>query len=168
MGLVGVNHVATVSKDLDALIGFYETAFDARLLADIQVPHMPLPHVTGRHALIALGGPSFLHAWEAAEDADLHRFEGEIFARGRVDHFALQADSYATFERMRQRLVEAGASKGEVNDFGLMLSFSFEDPDGLWVEVCWWKDGLDPTAMDPGLLRDPIGDAPRTVNGTAG
>jgi hypothetical protein len=53
-----------------------------------------------------------------------------------VDHFALETGTYADFEHLRQILVAEGASTGEVNDFGLMTSFTFEDPDGLWTEVC--------------------------------
>ncbi|HEY7874209.1 MAG TPA: hypothetical protein VIG64_03705 [Actinomycetota bacterium] len=49
-----------------------------------------------------------------------------------------------------------------MNDFGLLTSFSFEDPDGLWAEVCWWKDGPDLSRWDATLMRDPIADgAPR-------
>ena len=40
-----------------------------------------------------------------------------------------------------------------------MLSFSFTDPDGLWTEVSWWKDGPDLTTLDAGLVKDPIADA---------
>jgi hypothetical protein len=90
---------------------------------------------------------------------DPARFDGEIFDRGRVDHFSLQAATYADFEKLRQRLLKEGAITGEVTDFGVMLSFSFTDPDGLWTEVSWWKDGPDLTTLDAGLVKDPIADA---------
>ena len=157
--LTGVNHVATVTKDLDRLIGFYEEIFGAKCVLDVEVPHMVLRSATGpaRHAFIAIGGPSVLHAWQIT-GVDPDQFDGEIFSRGRVDHFALSVDNYSDFERLRQTLVGAGASTGEINDFGLMISFSFQDPDGLWAEVCWWKNGLNIDEFDAGLMTDPIAD----------
>lgn len=104
---------------------------------------------------LSLGGPTVLHAWQV-DGVDPDEFDGEIFSRGRVDHFALAAESYADFERLRQTLVEEGATSGEVNDSGLMLSFSFQDPDGLWTEVAWWKHGPDLTRLDSTLMKDPI------------
>jgi hypothetical protein len=53
-------------------------------------------------------------------------------------------------------VVAEGASTGEVNDFGLMTSLSSVDPDGLWAEVCWWKDGPELSRLDATLMRDPI------------
>ncbi|HVF52856.1 MAG TPA: VOC family protein [Actinomycetota bacterium] len=157
MGLIGVNHVATVSKDLDGLVQFYSRIFGSECLLDVEVPFMPLKQADGggRHVFLSLGGPTVLHAWQV-DGVDPDEFDGEIFSRGRVDHFALAAESYADFERLRQTLVEEGATSGEVNDFGLMLSFSFQDPDGLWTEVAWWKDGPDLTGLDSTLMKDPI------------
>lgn len=157
--LTGVNHIATVSKDLDTLIDFYDRIFGARVLLDVDIPEMVLRSGRGpaRHVFIEVGGPSVLHAWQI-EGVDPSRFDGEIFGRGRVDHFALLTGTYTDFERLRQKLVADGASTGEVNDFGLMLSFSFHDPDGLWAEVAWWKDGPDLSDLDARLMTDPIAD----------
>lgn len=157
MGLIGTNHIATVSKDLDRLVEFYSRVFDSECLLDVEVPFMPLKKEggSGRHVFISLGGPTVLHAWQI-DGADPDQFDGEIFSRGRVDHFALATSSYADFERFRETLVEEKATTGEVNDFGLMLSFSFQDPDGLWTEVAWWKDGPDLSGLDAKLMRDPI------------
>ena len=58
-----------------------------------------------------------------------------MWGRGRLDHFGLQAASVESFETIRQRLVEHGASDGEVNDFGTARSVFFRDPDGLEGEV---------------------------------
>ena len=155
--LAGVNHIATVSQDLDALIDFYDRIFDAKVLEDEEIPHMVLRSTSGRgrRVMIALGGPGFLHAWQIA-GVDPSRLDGEIFERGRVDHFSLAVDSYSDFEHLRHKLVGEGASTGDVNDFGVMLSFSFQDPDGLWAEVSWWKDGPDLTKIDWALMKDPI------------
>ena len=155
--LIGVNHIATVSRNLDDLIDFYDRMFDAKVLVDIEIPDMVLKSdpTPGRHVFISVGGPSILHVWQI-DGVDPARFDGQMFDRGRVDHFSLQAGTYADFEKLRQRLVKEGATTGEVTDFGVMLSFCFKDPDGLWTEVSWWKDGPDLTTRDAGLVKDPI------------
>ena len=156
-GLVGINHVATVSSDLDGLVAFYERVFGADCLYDEEIPFMPARGAGGsaRHVFISLGGPTFLHAWQV-QGVDPAAFDGDIFSRGRVDHFALAVETYADFERLRRTLIEEGSTDGEVNDFGLMLSFSFTDPDGLWAELSWWKDGPSLSRFDASLMQDPI------------
>jgi predicted lactoylglutathione lyase len=86
----------------------------------------------------------------------LHAFEQDapapapVFHRGRVDHLALNVEDHDDFERLGRRLVEVGASTGEVTDFGAILSIGFEDPDGLACELCWMRpsatlaDAIDP------------------------
>ncbi len=54
---------------------------------------------------------------------------------GRIDHAGLAAASAEAFETNWNRLVEAGASDGTVNDSGGALSILFRDPDGLEGEV---------------------------------
>ena len=152
MTLIGVNHIATVTEDLNRLIEFYERIFQSKTLLDVAIPE-----IKARHAFITIGGPSILHAWEV-EDVDLSRFDGEMFGRGRIDHIALQADSYSSFETLRRRLMDEGATEGVVNDFGPMQSFSFRDPDGLWCEVGWYKDEADASRLDMSLFQDPIAD----------
>ena len=63
-----------------------------------------------------------------------------MFGRGCIDHFALGVDDEAEFERLRSRLVAAGASSGTVTDFGVLLSVGFKDPDGMACELCWFRD----------------------------
>jgi len=147
--LTGVNHVATITEDLDRLADFYGRVFDTPKVLEISIPSL------GRHAFISIGGPATLHVWEV-DGTIPSDFGSEIFDRGRVDHFALEAKSYEDFEELRRRLIQEGATKGEVNDFGVSLSFSFTDPDGTWAEVAWWKAGVDPGNLDANAFEDPI------------
>jgi len=53
--LKGVNHVATITGDLDRLADFYGRIFDSPKVIEIQIPRL------GRHAFISIGGPATLH-----------------------------------------------------------------------------------------------------------
>jgi hypothetical protein len=59
--------------------------------------------------------------------------------RGRIDHIGPAAASQEAFETIRDRLVDARASDGTVNDFGGALCIFFRDPDRLEGEVLLTK-----------------------------
>ena len=65
-----------------------------------------------------------------------------MFARGRLDHLALNAASEESFRELHRRVVAEGASDGEVTDMGSLLNFSFQDPDYAIHEVVWVKPGI--------------------------
>ena len=69
-----------------------------------------------------------------------HWLEWYRAGRGRIDHFGLNASSRETFEHVRVRLMQLGASDGTITDFGTTLSVFFRDPDGLEAEALWNKD----------------------------
>lgn len=142
--LSGFNHVATVTRDMDRLVTFYEEVFDAKPEFDLVAPGLEL-----RHVGINLGG-ALLHAWEVPEEKT-GKFDQQMFSRGRLDHLALAARDEAALQVLRQRLVAAGACEGNVTDFGSILSVWFTDPDGMELEVCCFKAGVP-----IGEVRDPI------------
>jgi hypothetical protein len=51
-------------------------------------------------------------------------------ARGCLDPLALSVPDQAFLYEVRDRLVHAGVSGGEITDFGVALSLDFSDPDG--------------------------------------
>jgi len=65
-----------------------------------------------------------------------------MFGRGRLDHFALDAESEEAFWELRRRIVAEGAGDGEVTDMGSLLNLGFTDPDGGEHEVVWVKPGV--------------------------
>jgi catechol 2,3-dioxygenase-like lactoylglutathione lyase family enzyme len=132
--LTGFNHVATVTRDMDRLVAFYQEVFDATPVFDLVAPGLEL-----RHVGLDVGG-AFIHAWEA-EERTTGPFPQEMFRRGRLDHIALAARDEAALEVLRQRLVEHRACEGNVTDFGSILSVWFTDPDGMELEVCCIKTG---------------------------
>ncbi len=117
-----------------------------------RIVELPVPEHDGRHALIEIGGSATLHPFE------LPRIQPPLpqpmFARGRTDHFALNAPDADTFEALRSRLLERGATDGEVTDFGVMRVLTFTDPDGHTVELAHWVGGADPASLDMSQASD--------------
>ena len=132
--LAGIHHVATLTADLDRLVAFYERVFDARLLADMEEEGL-------RHAFIELGPTTWLHPFEIP-GVDVPQGPQDIFARGRIDHFALSAPDEATFWSLSARIADEGAGDGVVTDLGAVLSVNYTDPDGVWGEVMLDKPGV--------------------------
>src|SRR5262245_32117530 len=136
----GSNQVATLTADLDRLEAFYAEVFEATPLFD--------QHDAGhRHAMIMLGPFSGLHAFEV-DAARVPDGTQPMFGRGRLDHVAITAADAVAFEKIRQRAVAMGAS-AEVVDYGPMLAFNLEDPEGAEIEVCWVKPGVDLSTPPP-------------------
>jgi catechol 2,3-dioxygenase-like lactoylglutathione lyase family enzyme len=129
----GINHVATITPDLDRTKRFYAEAFDAETVWEMAAePDHP------RMAIIDLGG-AMLNVFEAPADEIIgdRRKQG---GRGPIDHFAIGVDSLATLESLRDTLVAAGAEIGEIQRLGPEWSLFFRDPDGMELEVCAHAD----------------------------
>lgn len=126
----GFNHVATPSTDLERHAAFYEQVFGAtvtfRMEADGDHPRM---------FILDLGGGAALNVFEVApgEIVGEQRPQG---GRGAIDHFAIAVDSLATLEDVKQRLADAGADIGEIQQLGPEWSLFFRDVDGTELEVC--------------------------------
>jgi catechol 2,3-dioxygenase-like lactoylglutathione lyase family enzyme len=133
----GFNHVATITSDLDRMKDFYVTAFEAEVVFEMQKRD---DHP--RMAVINLGGGSALNVFEAPADTIVgdRRSQG---GRGPIDHYAIAVDSRDTLEKMRDRLVQAGAEIGEIQQLGSEWSLFFRDPDGMELEVCAKADSND-------------------------
>src|SRR4051794_21139218 len=117
----GLNHVATLTADVDSLKAFHADLFGADTLFD-------RTDAGRRHAMIVLGPGSGIHAFEVAGDA-LPPSEAMI-RRGRLDHVAVTARDGTAFEEIRQRAIALGVGDGDVVDYGAMRAFHVVDPDG--------------------------------------
>jgi catechol 2,3-dioxygenase-like lactoylglutathione lyase family enzyme len=146
----GINHIAIVTQDLDRFLAFYAHTFDAKAAADI-VEEGP-SHEGLRHAFVDVGGGSMLHAFEMRENPNV-RESHDLFARGHLDHFAINAADADAFETLRRRLVDAEASDGTVTDFGRVRTVAFTDPDGYEGEVALWQEA--PLLMFDERLQEP-------------
>jgi len=126
----GFNHVATLTADMERLVGFYQGAFGATITFEMEARD---DHP--RMIILDLGGGAALNVFEvpASDIIGERRRQG---GRGAIDHFGLAVDSLATLEQIRDRLVANGAEIGEIQRLGGEWSLFFRDPDGMELEVC--------------------------------
>jgi len=96
--VAGINHVATLTSDLDRLERFYAEVFGAGVVRRWDGKQ--------RHSMIRLGSCAVLHAFEREGEAGLPE-TGPMFSRGRLDHLGINAASREAFEQLRERLVAA-------------------------------------------------------------
>jgi len=127
----GFNHVATLTTDMARTVAFYAGAFEAVKVFEMEKrddhPHM---------VILDLGGGAALNVFEVSADDIIgeRRRQGH---RGAIDHYALAVESREVLDRVRERLVQAGADEvGEVQRLGDEWSLFFRDPDGMELEVC--------------------------------
>ena len=139
--LNGIHHLTFVTSDMDRLIAFYERVFEARVTVDLEEEGL-------RHAFIEVGPHTVLHPFQVpgVEPPGPQ----QMFGRGQLDHFALNAASEEAFGEILRRVVAEGAGDGVVTDMGSLLNFGFTDPDGGEHEVVWVKPGVP---VEAGLRR---------------
>jgi len=137
----GINHLTFITADIDRLIDFYARVFEAKVTLDLTEGGL-------RHAFIEIGRTTVLHPFQIPEVNPPGKLP--MFKRGRLDHFALNATSEDAFRELRQRLIAEGRDDCIVIDMGLLLLFTFTDPDDGEHEVVWWKTN----GTETGVLRD--------------
>jgi catechol 2,3-dioxygenase-like lactoylglutathione lyase family enzyme len=131
----GFNHVATMTADLDRYLAFYGEIFGAEVLAimEAQGDHP-------RMAVVNMGGGA-LNVFEVPAESIIGD-RTKMGNRGPIDHYALAVDSEEKLKEIRDRLVSAGASSGEITQLGpSLLSVFFRDPDGAELEVAYLRTG---------------------------
>jgi catechol 2,3-dioxygenase-like lactoylglutathione lyase family enzyme len=132
--VTGFDHVSTSSGDVDRLTEFYRSIFGIEPL-----PGFPRVGADGRKiVLIPLASGTTLQATEVAlaDAPDILSPPGAIFyGTARFDHASFRATDAAAFDELLARLVAAGASTGDVREFGTQRFFAFRDPDGYLAEV---------------------------------
>lgn len=126
----GFNHVATLTSDMDRIVGFYSGVFGAEVVFEMEAredhPHM---------VILDLGGGAALNIFEVPPE-DIIGERTRQGGRGAIDHYALAVDSPSTLEDVRDRLSAVGADIGEIQRLGSEWSLFFRDPDGMELEVC--------------------------------
>jgi catechol 2,3-dioxygenase-like lactoylglutathione lyase family enzyme len=123
-----------MTADLDRYLAFYGEMFGAEVVSIMEAKdNHP------RMAIVNMGGDSALNVFEVPVGSIVGD-RTKMGGRGPIDHYALAVDSEEKLMEVRDRLVEAGASPGEVTQFGpALLSVFFRDPDGAELEVAYLK-----------------------------
>ena len=132
----GFNHVATMTANLERYLQFYGDVFGAEVITimDAEGDHP-------RMAVVNMGGGGALNVFEVPADSIVGD-RTKMGGRGPIDHYAFAVASEKKLLEIRDRLVERGASPGEVTQFGpALLSVFFRDPDGAELEVAFLKGG---------------------------
>jgi catechol 2,3-dioxygenase-like lactoylglutathione lyase family enzyme len=126
----GLNHVATLTTDIERHADFYKRAFGAEVTfqMDATADHP-------RMFILDLGGGAALNVFETSAE-DIIGDQRKQGGRGAIDHFALAVDSLTELEAVKQRLIDAGADIGEIQQLGSEWSLFFRDVDGMELEVC--------------------------------
>ena len=89
----GINHVGTLTNDASRLQTFYKEVFDAEVVRDgSELPKGDGPRLT----LIKIGEFAELNVFEIEGNTEADR-QTPMFGRGRLDHLALQAESFESF-----------------------------------------------------------------------
>lgn len=145
--LGGFHHVGVLTTDMDRLLAFYRTVFDATPVVESTDDGL-------RSALIDVGGGGLLHAFEVP-DGQIPLAGEPKYHRGQVDHIALAVPTREAFLAVRRRAIEAGATDGRVQDFGAGWGLKFRDPDGMEADLMW----ADPEAPLSALRRPDAGRA---------
>jgi catechol 2,3-dioxygenase-like lactoylglutathione lyase family enzyme len=126
----GFNHVATLTTDVERHARFYGQVFGAEVTFRMEAtPDHP------RMFILDLGGGGALNVFEVPPE-DLIGEQRKQGARGAIDHFGLAVSSLAELEAVKQRLVDAGADIGDIQQLGDEWSLFFRDVDGMELEVC--------------------------------
>lgn len=129
--VAAIHHIATATNDLDRFVDFYKTVLD--LEPD---PGFPMDTPVGRIAFYDLAGVQ-LQVVEASgiEPAPADQPAILLQQNLRLDHYTLRIDSADAFAKVKDALVERGASDGTVVDFQGSDLLAFTDPDGHRMEV---------------------------------
>jgi catechol 2,3-dioxygenase-like lactoylglutathione lyase family enzyme len=136
---VTLGHAVLITPDLDRTRRFYEDVVGLRTAI--------IDHARGgvrRSAWLVDGSgvPSLrlseVPGFVAGVADDL------VGRRGRIDQLVFTVATEADLRSTAARLVDAGASSGEVADVGPTLSVEFVDPDGGHHAVCTHRDRWTP------------------------
>ena len=128
--ITGFNHVATLTTDLDRFASWYGDVCGAEVVhtMDAEGDHP-------RMFIIDMGGGSALNVFEVPPESIIGE-RRRIGGRGAIDHFGIAVDGLPDLERIKERLVGAGADIGEIQRLGDEWSLFFRDVDGTELEVC--------------------------------
>ena len=125
--IIGASHVALTVRDRDAAAEWYQRVFGWIVLRRYEVGEAGTPRIT-------LFDPASFFALTVCQPED---GTGDDFDHRRtgLDHFAFGVADAAELDRWIAHLDELGIAHSPVRDIGLGSFVSFEDPDGIQLEL---------------------------------
>ena len=138
----GLSHVAIVTGDLDGFRTFYENiiGLETTVVFGGGPGH-------SRQAIL-MAGDAMLHVFEVANyDPTNQSCSAAMSERGRLDHLGFAVTDLEALTAVRDRLLAADASSGDIRQLGPMYSLRFVDPDGLESEINCFNCDFDPATM---------------------
>ena len=128
----GFNHVATVTADLERMVHFYQTVFDAGVTFEMEArddhPRMVILD-------LGSGSGSALNVIEQPSDTIVGD-RSKPGGRGPIDHYGIAVASRADLDQIHDRLTDANVDIGTIHRLSDTWSLFFRDPDGMELEVC--------------------------------
>lgn len=128
-----LNHAAIQTDDLGRFLDFYCGVLGLEHVFSEDTSSL-------RHAIVRCGPQSWLHPFQMSAAAGAPASDKPP-VRGRLDHIALTVGTAKAFSDLRRRLMACGASDGRIDDLGSFQTMSFDDPDGMRVELTLIVDG---------------------------
>jgi catechol 2,3-dioxygenase-like lactoylglutathione lyase family enzyme len=154
-----LGHTALVTADLDRFRRFYEDVFGFRTVMVDHPDGMPFRRLASMAD--AVGDDIRLLLFEVPGYAS-GLPDDVIGRRGRLDHVAVHIGEPDGFDDLVGRLVECGASSGEISELGPVRSVLFVDPDGghhnLQTPNPEWVPPRSVEIVDPALWARGRGD----------
>jgi catechol 2,3-dioxygenase-like lactoylglutathione lyase family enzyme len=126
----GFNHVATLTDNLDRVVDFYRTVFDAELTFEKAAT---ADHPRWRSSTSAAEARSTSSNSQPTRSSVIASRRAGV---ARSTTTASPSHPRAILNTMRDRLAAAGADIGEIQRLGDSWSLFFRDPDGMELEVC--------------------------------
>ena len=133
----GFHHVALVTPDLDATIGFYGEVLGMRV-GDV----FAATERQGRHCFIKPGdvetlGLHFFELREARVFPYPETFERFAFVPGALQHVAFALPDEAAAMALRRRLEGFGVEATPTTNLGSISNMLFRDNNGMLLEATW-------------------------------
>ena len=127
----GFNHVATLTSDMDRTVKFYRDAFEAD--RDVRDAGTRRPSTNDDPRPRWRCGPQRVRGRRPTTSSANVASKATV---ARSTTTRSRSSPKDVLERIKSRMVDAGAEIGEIQRLGDEWSLFFRDPDGMELEVC--------------------------------
>lgn len=155
--ILGINHLAFATSDLDGTIRFWRDVMGLRIVATTGNRPDLYPY---RHYFFEVGPGTTVAFFEWPGMVEYSKKPAGLPVRGAIhfDHLSLNVPDKTALLRLRMRLVDENIDVTGIVDHQFIQSIYFYDPNGIALEASYWNP--DPTRLpegqyDPYIFSDP-------------